>query len=437
MSIFDPKYLRPVKKSGTLVANELIQERRLKQQPVSAFGFGQSPFPPLERAIQALQRNAHQKYYAPVQGISDLRERVAAFHLAAEGIKVPASRILVADGSKNLLFTAMEAFANADIFIPAPAWVSYAPQAAILGHRAIPVSTSFAGRWRVTPDAMERALAKKADKNVPSILILNHPGNPEGLGYTAAEQKALTEVFRKHNVIVISDEIYGLLNHKGEHRSLALEYPEGTIVTGGLSKWCGAGGWRLGIALLPDTLDGPFKEAMLSIASETYSCASTPIQYGACEAYIWDSTTKDYLAHQRRILALCGNWIADQLNQAGIKVHRPEGAFYLFVDFSQLADQFRSKGITNSQKLCEDLLRDTGVSLLYGDVFGMESDYLTARLAYVDFDGAEALAASEKIGLNKPLDESFLRQNLQGNVRGTELICDWVTGIAGKKSKAA
>lgn len=437
MSVYE-QYLRPVKKSGTLVANELIQKRRQQNLPTYAFGFGQSPFPPMQRAIDALQKNAFQKYYAPVQGIAPLRERAAAFHEAAEGAKVPASRILVADGSKNLLFTAMQAFQKADIFIPAPAWVSYAPQAAILGHRAIPVTTSFESRWRVTPEAMERALAQKAAKDVPSMLILNHPGNPEGLGYTAEEMRALAGIFRKHNVIVLSDEIYGLLNHKGEHRSLALDYPEGAIVTGGLSKWCGAGGWRLGIAMLPESLDGAFKEAMLAIASETYSCASTPIQYAACEAYIWDEVTKDYLAHQRRILSLSGDWIADRLDKAGIRVHRPEGAFYLFLDFSAHAEALRQAGIASSQQLCDSLLRDTGVSILYGDVFGMPSNHLSARLAYVDFDGAAALAASEKIGLDTPLDGSFLLQHLANNVKGTEQICEWVAvNTAVRSLKAA
>ena len=86
--------------------------------------------------------------------------------------------------------------------------------------------------------------------------------------------------------------------------------------------------------------------------------------------------------------------------------------------------------------MCESLLRDTGVALLYGDVFGMPADHLSARLAYVDFDGAAALEASEKIGLEKPLDEQFLRQHLPNSVRGTEQICEWVEGIAGKQPTA-
>ena len=426
MSFVNEKYIRPVEKSGTLLINEMMQNKVANNEPVTRFGFGQSPFPQMERAVEALKENAHQKYYAPVQGVAPLREKVSAFHKAAEGLDVSASRVVVADGSKNLLFTSMLALGKADIFIPVPAWVSYAPQAKIIGHNVIPVKATAQGRWRVTPEAMEKAIAQKADKNIPSMLILNHPGNPEGLGYTVAEQRALTEVFRKHNVIVVSDEIYGLLHHKGEHSPLALQYPEGTITTGGLSKWFGAGGWRLGVALLPETLDGAFKQTMLGIASETYSCAAAPIQHAALEAYIWDQTTQDYLAHQRRILALSGNWMADRLQESGIGACNPEGAFYLFLDFTKHADAFRKQDITNSQQLCEKLMKDTGVALLYGDVFGMEPGHLSARLAYVDFDGAKALQASEKVGFAKPLDEAFLNTYLPNNVQGIEEICRWV-----------
>jgi aspartate aminotransferase len=426
MPLAAPHYIRPVEKSGTLLINEMMQDKVRKGEPVTRFGFGQSPFLPMKRAMEALGRNADKIYYAPVQGIAELRERVSAFHKAAEGVDIPASRILVADGSKNLLFTSMLALNRADVFIPAPAWVSYGPQAKVIGHNAIRVVTTAAERWRVTPEAMERALAKKADKSVPSMLILNHPGNPEGLSYTQAEQKALTEVFRKHNVIVVSDEIYGLLNHKGEHHPLALEYPEGTITTSGLSKWGGAGGWRLGVALLPEALDGAFKQTMLGIASETYSCAAAPVQYAACEAYVWDQVTQDYLAHERRLFACTGNFIADRLQQSGIGANNPEGGFYLFLDFSEHAEAFARQGITTSQKLCEQLMRDTGVALLYGDVFGMEPGQLSARLAYVDFDGPACMKASENIGLQQPLPADFHATHMAKNEAGVEVLCNWV-----------
>ena len=174
---------------------------------------------------------------------------------------------------------------------------------------------------------------------------------------------------------------------------------------------------------------------MLGIASETYSCASVPTQHGACQAYIWDNITKDYLAHQRRILSLLGTWSADRLREAGISVHRPEGAFYLFPDFSLFANQFRDKGITSSQKFCEKLMQETGVVLLPGDAFGMPPDHLSARLAYVEFNGTDALAASERIGLAQPLNEKFLHQHLEKNARGVERLCSWIEEIAGEQDR--
>lgn len=433
-------YLRTVEKSQTLLLNEQSRNLETSGREVYKFGFGQSPFPPMQRAIDALQQNAARKDYSPVQGIPELRERVAAFHRDAEHIDTDASRVLIAPGSKVLIYAAMAAFTKADILIPAPAWVSYRPQAALLGHDAIPVITTAKERWRVTPQSIEKAVRLKKDPKVPSLLILNYPGNPDGLTYDAMELSALSDSFRRHNIIVVSDEIYGQLHHQGRHRSLALDYPEGTIVTGGLSKWCGAGGWRMGVALLPKSLDGTFKETMLGIASETYSCATLPVQLAACEAYRYDDVTRNYLAHQRRILALSGNWIAERLQAAGVIVHKPEGGFYLFLDFSSLAAQFKAQGVTTSHQLCERLLAETGVALLPGDAFGMESGHLSARLAYVEFNGAEALAASERIGLNQPLTEDFMKQHLSKNIRGTERLCSWVaemSGQSGRKDRVA
>ena len=336
--------LRTIEQSQTLLLNEQSRTLESAGREVYKFGFGQSPFPPLPAAVDALCTHAAAKDYTPVQGLPALRDRVAAFHRAAEGLDTAPERVLVAPGSKLLLYAVMAAFHRADVLIPAPAWVSYAPQARLLGHAAIPVHTSFEQRWRVTPQALERALASKVDLAVPTLLVLNHPGNPDGLGYTEAELQALVPLLLKHEVLVIADEIYGLLDHRGQHVSMARHHPEGTIVTGGLSKWCGAGGWRLGVAMLPRELSGDFKQALLGIASETWSCAPLPVQHAACAAYAWNAPVRDYLAHQRRLLAQLGNAIAQRLQAAGLRVHAPTGGFYLFPDISaydQLLESMR------------------------------------------------------------------------------------------------
>ena len=421
--------LRTVEKSQTLLLNEQSHHLEDTGREVFKFGFGQSPFPPLEAATAALRAHAARKDYSPVPGLPELRMRVAEFHSVADQIRVDADQVLVAPGSKSLIYTALAAFKRADVLIPAPAWVSYEPQARLLGHQALRVATSFEQRWRVHAQAIDTAVSLKTDRTVPSVLILNHPGNPEGLGYDDDELQVIASVCRKHRILVISDEIYGLLDHAGAHVSLARHYPEGTIVTGGLSKWCGAGGWRLGVAMLPAQLQGDFKDTMLGIASETYSCAATPVQKAACEAYRWDEVTIGYLQHQRRLLSTLGQRIATELTAAGARVHAPTGGFYLLPDFSDRAELLARRGIQSSQQLCVRLLADTGVALLPGDAFGLSPARLCARLAYVDFDGHEALKASREIGLAKPLDEAAMQALFGKTLRGIRKLTKWLDAL--------
>lgn len=422
-------WLRAVEKSQTLLLNEQSRQIETAGREVFKFGFGQSPFPPLPAAVDALRAHAAAKDYTPVQGLPKLRAKVAEFHRAVDGIDVDADQVLVAPGSKLLLYTVMAAFRRADVLVPAPAWVSYAPQAELLGHTAIRVHTDFERRWRVTPEAVERAVRAKGNARVPTLLVLNHPGNPDGLGYTDDELRALSQVFARHDILVISDEIYGLLDHAGTHVSLARHHPHGTVVTSGLSKWCGAGGWRLGVALLPKALDGAFKDTLLGIASETYSCASLPVQLAACSAYEWSAETQAYLAHQRRLLAGIGGWIADELRAAGVQVHRPTGGFYLFPDFSDHAQALQRAGVRSSQELCERLLRDTGVALLPGDAFGMPPEHLCARLAYVEFDGSAALEASRELGLQRALGAAERQALFAKTMRGVHQLTRWLAAL--------
>ena len=132
---------------------------------------------------------------------------------------------------------------------------------------------------------------------------------------------------------------------------------------------------------------------MIGVASETYSSASTPVQLAAVSAYQPCPEILRYIDYQRNILSSIGDSLAAQLTSAGVRVAQPQGGFYLFPDFSPLAPQLAKRGIHTCQQLTSKLLQDTGVSLLAGSAFGMDGLRLTARLAYVDFDGAGALRA--------------------------------------------
>jgi aspartate aminotransferase len=419
-------HLRETNQSETLVVNEQSQIKENQGNLIYKFGFGQSPFHPPTHIINVVKQHAHRKEYMAVQGHLKLREAVAAFHHAIDQIDISADRVIIAPGSKILIFSIMACFKTADIFLLTPSWVSYEPQAKLAGHPVTRIHTSYNDRWRLTPELLESACHSRQDKQRPIIMVLNYPGNPDGLTYTESELKAIADVARRHHILIISDEIYGLLNYNGDHRSLARYYPEGTIVTSGLSKWCGAGGWRLGVALLPKSLESSLKPCLIGVGSETYSCVTCAIQEAAVSAYKNTPQMQDYLAHQRRILSLAGQYVYQTLHHAGVRVHPPQGGFYVNPDFTPYTRSLAAKGISTSEELCSQLLQDTGVVLLPGPAFGYAPDQLVTRLAFVDFEGKQALAASEEWGLDQPLTDSFLTQYMHKIGDGIDKLIDWL-----------
>jgi aspartate aminotransferase len=259
----------------------------------------------------------------------------------------------------------------------------------------------------------------------PRLLVLNYPSNPSGQTYTADELAEIADVARRFQIIVLSDEIYGQLHHQGGHVSIARFYPEGTIISSGLSKWCGAGGWRLGTFCFPPQLFW-LRDAMAAVASETYTSVSAPIQHAAVRAFQGGVDIERYLWHARRILALLGRRCAGILGNAGLIVDAPEGAFYLFLDFSPLREQLAERGISDGPTLCGQLLTEAGVAILPGASFARTEEELTARLAYVDFDGAAALAASENVPLDEELGNGFLERWCERALQGVERIVQWL-----------
>ena len=222
----------------------------------------------------------------------------------------------------------------------------------------------------------------------------------------------------------MSDEIYGRIHHQGKHTSIARYYPEGTIISSGLSKWCAAGGWRLGHFSFPKELKY-LQDAMTSVASETYACVTTPIQYAATTAYE-DDTIDDYLFHCRRILETIGQYCASSLIDAGIKVRIPKGAFYIFPDFKPFENVLNKKGIHDSNTLCKQLLQDTSVALLPGSAFAQNAKELNARLAYVNFDGAEALKKSIDLSKTSTLKMEYFGETVSEVIIGIEEIINWI-----------
>jgi len=414
--------VRGLGNSPTVAINERSNRLRREGRRVFKLGLGQSPFPVPPPVVQALRDHADRKAYLPVRGLPSLREAVADYHRRTHGTRCTQEDVLIGPGSKELMFL-LQIVYYGDLIVPTPAWVSYAPQARIVGRPVGFLHTHAEEGWRLLPEQLEALCAP--DPGRPRIVVLNYPSNPTGGTYEAHELEELAEVARHFGVIVLSDEIYGELHHEGGHVSIERFYPEGTIVSSGLSKWCGAGGWRLGTFAFPRDLHW-LLTAMEAVASETYTSTSAPIQYAARTAFRGGLEIEQYLWRARRILrSLCGE-LLERLSATGARVERPAGAFYLFPDLSPLAARLRERGIATSEVLCARLLEETGVAVLPGSAFGRTPEELTLRLAYVDFDGARALAAAEQLPADAAIEKTFLERYCGRTLEAIDRLCAWL-----------
>ncbi|MGH1342780.1 MAG: pyridoxal phosphate-dependent aminotransferase [Nannocystales bacterium] len=414
--------VRGMKQSATVAINERSNALIAEGRQVFKLGLGQSPFPVAAPVVQALRDHAHEKDYLPVCGLRALRDAVAAYHHRTDGIERTGDDVLIGPGSKELMFLLQLTYYG-DLVIPTPAWVSYAPQARIIGRRVELLETSQADGWQLSPARLEAFCAQDPDR--PRLIILNYPSNPTGGTYRLDDLRALAKVAKKYRIVMLSDEIYGELHHKGQHVSIARFYPEGTIVSAGLSKWCGAGGWRLGTFLFPPDMRW-LQDAMAAAASETYTSTSAPIQYAGVTAFQQSDEIEEYLVRSRRILGALGRWCHRTLTAAGIRCASPTGGFYLFPDFSAFQQPLAGRGIFDSTSICSALLDEAGVAILPGSEFGRPASELTARLAYVDFDGQAALDAVAELPREAAITEGFLRKHCPRVTAAIDAMCSWL-----------
>lgn len=398
--------VRGIQPSATLRINELSNQLRSEGRDIIKLGLGQSPFPVPARVVTALQEHAHEKDYLPVKGLKSLREAIAGYINRSERMRCSWEDVLIGPGSKELLFILQLAYYG-DLLIPRPSWVSYAPQARIIGRSVHWLPTHAENNWQLTAEELD--IICRDDPSRPRILILNYPSNPTGCTYTDDQLLAIANVARKYRLILLSDEIYGEVHFEGAHKSIARYYPEGTIISTGLSKWAGAGGWRLGTFIFPKELR-PLQDAMAIIASETYTATSAPIQHAAITAFDGGDDLDEYLIQSRRVLKVVGEYLHRRLADMGVSSQKPEGAFYLFPDFSKFRDGLAKRDIKTSPALCQSLLEDTGIAILPASDFGFVPDQLSARLAFVDFDGTDALTLAGGEYAEQTLDDRFIDQ---------------------------
>ena len=373
---------RNTEPSSTLRINEISNKLLDEGKNVYKFGLGQSPFPVPEILIETLKKNAHQKDYLNVSGLLKLREVVAKYHSKKNLYNYSEDNVIIGPGSKELIFQC-QMVTEMPLLLPKPSWVSYEPQAKILKKDVNWIDTSKKTNWHLSANALRDYC--KNNKYKYQLLILNSPNNPTGTNNEDLEE--LSKICKENNIIVISDEIYTELDFNGNYHSISHFYPEGTIISSGLSKWCGAGGWRLGTLTFPKELQ-IIHDSVRSLASETFTSVSAPIQYAAVKAYTEDHS--EYLNNSRTILKKVADFVYDQLSEIGIECIRPQGGFYILCDFSKIIKH--NNIINNATTLCEQVLQNTGFAMLPGKNFGIEDEKLITRMAFVDFDGNKALS---------------------------------------------
>ena len=410
--------LRP---SATLAINEKSQALIDQGKQVIRLGFGQSPFPVPKSVTACLQENAHQKDYLPVKGLYALRAAVATYNHSKFGVNCTAEDVIIGPGSKELLFLTQLIY-EGELLLPQPSWVSYAPQAQLTFKEHHWLPTKLDNNFMLDGEALEAHCSKEPDKN--RILILNYPSNPTGSTLNKKQLKDIARVARKYKILILSDEIYGDVHHKGKHRSIAQYYPEGTIVSSGLSKWCGAGGWRIGTFVFPKELRW-LLDQMAVVASETFTTTSAPIQYAAVRAYQGGKDIERYLKHSRKVLKTIAQRVHELLLAYHISNPAPKGGFYLMPDFSYYTKPLARKEIQTSTALCSRLLEETGVALLPLEAFGYVPQVLGARLSYVDFDGAKAL---ELVADNATISAEILAPKV---IAGIHKMGTWLKGENG------
>jgi aspartate aminotransferase len=367
--------------SATLAVNETMDARRRRGEPVLPMGFGEAGLPAHPLLRDALGRAAGWTSYGPVAGHARLRA-AAASYWGRRGLPTDAEAVVAGPGSKALLY-GLTAATGGDIAVSRPSWVSYSAQAALAGRTA-----HFVPGWGGVPDAgkLSRAVAaaRRSGRPIRSVVV-TLPDNPTGTCAPPDAVRALCSVAERHGLIIISDEIYSDLVHDNvtDRTSPAAIYPERTVVTTGLSKNLALGGWRLGVARMPDgRLGRELRDRLVGVGSEIWSAPAGPVQQAAALAFGEPPELVERVAHSRRLHGQVARAVAQRFAKVGASVPEPQAAFYVYPDLSPLGDELRSRhGVTGDEGLAALLLRRYGVGVLPGSAFGDDRWRLRLRVA--------------------------------------------------------
>jgi aspartate aminotransferase len=378
MSFISEK-IRRIKLSPSVAARAIIAELREQGRRVIDLTIGEPDFSTpqhIRDAAKAAIDRGETKYPA-AQGTMPLRKAARERLKLDTGVDYPVAQIIVSTGAKQVLFNGLAATLNDgdEVIIPAPFWVSYPDMVLVNGGVPVPVATTPATGYKLTPDALEAAITPRT-----KWLMMNAPSNPTGAVYGREEWEALAAVLRRHpHVWLMTDDIYarlGFLDTPAVHPlQVAPDLAPRTLVVNGVSKAYAMTGWRIGYGAGPDELI----KAMAILQSQSTSGASSISQAAALEALSGPQECVEEFAkifRARRDVA-----VAELSQTPGLQVVVPEGAFYVFPDCNGLLGKKTPDGkvIATDTDLTNYFLRDAGVAVIDGHAYGAPG---TFRLSF-------------------------------------------------------
>ena len=394
--------------SATLAANEAMDVRRRRGQPVLPLAFGEAGLPVHPALRAALSAATASNGYGPVAGLPALRA-AAAGYWGRRTLPTSPDQVVCGPGSKALIFGVLLALGQ-DVAVPMPSWVTYAAQAGLINTNAHFVAVPPGEGGICDPAGLDAACraARDAGRPIRSVIV-TLPDNPTGTLARPETVAEFCEVAAEHDLIIIADEIYRDLVHDPAtpFTSPAEIAPLRTVVTTALSKSLALGGWRIGVARLPDGALGPaLRERLLGVGSEIWSAPAAPIQHAAAYAFGEPDPIIERISRSRALHASVVRAVAGRFRAAGLPVPSPQAAFYVYPDFGPWRDWLRARyQISTGAGLTRHLLERYGAGVLPASAFGEPDSALRVRVAtsllYGDTDEQreESLASSEPVTL--------------------------------------
>ncbi|GAB7387565.1 aspartate transaminase AspB [Bacillaceae bacterium] len=350
--------------SPTLAITAKAKELKSQGFDVVGLGAGEPDFNTPEHIIAAAvkaMKEGHTKY-TPSAGIMELRKAICEKLKKDNGLSYEPGQIMVANGAKHVLYNVFQAVLDPgdEVIVPSPYWVSYPEQVKLAGGNPVFIEGREENEFKITPEQIEAAVTPRTKG-----IIINSPNNPTGSIYTRDELEDIARVCVKHELLIVSDEIYEKLIYDGhEHVSIASLGPEAyarTVVINGVSKPYSMTGWRIGYAAGDEKLI----KAMTDLSSHSTSNPVTFAQYGAIEAL---TGTQEPLHRMKAEFERRRNRVVELLNEVeGIRCAKPKGAFYVFAN---VAEAVKKGGYASVDEWAEALLEKEKVAVVPGTGFG-------------------------------------------------------------------